>query len=76
MAKKLTFSFDKVADVLYLSFGDPQKAISEEREDGILIRKTHENGKIVGITIIDFEKRFGHLNSIPVSLEETDLISA
>ena len=75
MDKKLTLSYDKDADVLYMSFGAPQKAISEESEEGILIRRHPDTREVVGVTIIDFEKRFSSLQQLPITLEETLLFS-
>ena len=51
----VNFDYDKGADVLYISFGNPQEAICEEVSDGILLRKHIVTGKIVGITIIGYK---------------------
>jgi len=47
----LHWSYDEEADVLYISFGDPQPAVSIDM-DGVLIRYREEDGEIVGVTII------------------------
>lgn len=47
------FSYDKVSDVMYISFGKPLKCTTNEMEDGLLHRYT-QNGKLNGITIIDY----------------------
>jgi uncharacterized protein YuzE len=69
--RQLQMSYDKEADVLYVSFGAPQAAISEETSEGILLRKDPETGAIVGVTVLDFEKRFasGSATTLPVLLE-------
>lgn len=56
--RQLRLSYDKDVDVLYVSFGAPQEAVSEETGDGMLIRKHPETGEIVGVTILEFEERF------------------
>ena len=68
--KKLSFSYDKRADVLYLSLGKPQKALSREVDDGVLIRLDPKTKNIIGITIIDFSSRFksAHSKSIPLQV--------
>jgi uncharacterized protein YuzE len=49
---KLFIDYDKEADVLYLSFGKPQKADdSVHGEDGIIRRK--KGKKIIGLTVLN-----------------------
>jgi uncharacterized protein YuzE len=53
---KMWIDYDKEADVLYISFNRPQKALdSEMSPDGILRR--YRGGKLVGITILEASKR-------------------
>jgi uncharacterized protein YuzE len=52
--------YDKESDVLYISFGKPRKAIGIEIEAGDIIRIDPFNDKIVGITLIDFDVRYGN----------------
>jgi len=54
--KKMSFDYDEEADVLYLSFRQPQRATDTElRDDGILI---HRSGKrIVGVTVLEASTR-------------------
>lgn len=70
-SKKMSFSYDKKADVLYLSVGKPKKSISREIEDGILLRVDSKTKQITGLTIIDFESRFQKAKpkSIDINLE-------
>lgn len=58
MEKKLIYSYDKERDVLYVSIGKPQDAISEEIEDDIFANLNPKTKKVVGFTIINFEKKF------------------
>lgn len=48
---KLWVDYDKEADVLYISFGKPQKAEDATHEHNIIKRTS--KGKIVGITILN-----------------------
>ena len=69
--KKMSFSYDKKADVLYLSVGKPKKSISREVEDGVLLRFDSKSKEVTGLTIMDFESRFQKAKprTIDVSLE-------
>jgi uncharacterized protein YuzE len=69
--RKMSFSYDRKADVLYLSVGKPKKSISREIEDGILLRLDQKTKEITGLTIIDFEARFQKAKprTIDVNLE-------
>jgi len=58
MEERLRFSFDKEADVLDISIGKPAKAISKEIEDDFFIRVDPKTQKIVGFSILNFEKWF------------------
>lgn len=50
--KKVWTDYDDKADVLYISFGKPQKATDTiPTDDGILVRK--KGKKIIGFTILN-----------------------
>ena len=51
--------YDKEADVLYISFGKPKKAIGIEVDQGSVVRVNPFNDSVVGITIIDFSYKYG-----------------
>ncbi len=53
-AKKVKFSYDKEADVLYSYIDKPRPAISREEADSILIRRDPVSNEIVGFTIIGY----------------------
>ena len=61
MAKKLTteevkLSYDDEADVLYISFGEPEPADDADvTEQGVVIRLRQD--KIVGLTILNAQSR-------------------
>ena len=61
MAKRLTFFFDREADVLYLSVGKPRPALSKEVGDDILVRVDPKTHRVVGCTILNLTKRFGKM---------------
>ncbi len=54
--ENLKIDYDRGADVLYISFGEPAEANdSIEVQDGIVYRL--KDSKLVGITITNFNKR-------------------
>lgn len=57
MEKKMKFFFDKEGDILDISLGEPEEAISREIGDDIVVR-INSNDEIVGLTVLNFEKRF------------------
>lgn len=55
-SKRIWYSYDEEADVLYLNFKKPSHADdSELTDDDIIIR--YEKGKVVGITVLHASKR-------------------
>ncbi len=54
---RMMMSYDKDADVLYVSLGKPMKAIGREIENGVIERVDPKSKKIVGFTIVGFSKR-------------------
>ena len=56
--KELNIDYDETADVLYISFGPPIHALSEDIESGQLIRYDFDSGECVGITLLDFKDRY------------------
>jgi uncharacterized protein YuzE len=54
--KRVWYSYDEEADVLYLNFKKPSRADdSEITDDDVIIR--YENGEVVGITVLHASKR-------------------
>jgi len=58
MEEGLRFSFDKEADILDISIGKPKEAISKEIEDDFFVRVDPKTQRVVGFSIINFEKWF------------------
>ncbi len=66
----LRISYDKAADVLYLAFGKPRQGIDQEVSEGVFVRTDVRTHRAIGMTIIDFEKRFSRpiAESVPIDL--------
>ena len=54
----LSFHYDKSDDLFEIISGQPKKAISVEVADDVFVRKEIKTGKIIGFTILNFEKWF------------------
>ncbi len=55
----IDINYDPTSDVMYCSFGGPpSEAYSVETSEGVFIRLHPETNQPVGITIIDFSRRF------------------
>lgn len=58
-------SYDENTDVLYLSIYGPVAAITEEGDDGLLLRYSMVDENPVGVTILDFRRAWSqHLSSL------------
>ena len=45
-------------DILYLSIGEPTPSISDEIEEGIILRQRYlKRKKVTGVTILDYKYR-------------------
>ena len=65
----IDFDYDPVNDVMYCSFGQPVEAISVQcPQDGVFARVHPETRRAVGITIVDFSRRFSQHAGEPVSV--------
>lgn len=58
MEKDLIYSYDKVRDVLYISVGKPRESIGNEIADDIFALLDPTTKKVVGFTLVNFEKHF------------------
>ena len=61
----ITVDYDRPADVLYISFGEPRPGICIEETPGILVRVA-DNYEVVGFTVIDAKWRLE--NGYPMEL--------
>ena len=66
----LRIAYDKAADVLYLAFDTPKEGLDEEISAGVFVRLDAKTHRAIGVTIVDFEKRFSHpvAESVPIDL--------
>ncbi|MHA1582846.1 MAG: DUF2283 domain-containing protein [Candidatus Baldrarchaeia archaeon] len=55
--KKMWIDYDEEADVIYISFVYPPKAVEHEEDENGIIKNYDKNGNLVGLTIIE-AKRF------------------
>ena len=57
MARALIYSYDKKRDVPYVSIGQPRDAVSREVRSGIFVHLHPRTGKVIGYTLLDFQRR-------------------
>ena len=55
--EKIDWEYDAEADVLYLSFGEPQEAEGIDIGEGMIVRVDPQSNEVVGITIIGLSQR-------------------
>jgi uncharacterized protein YuzE len=74
MNKEPTFSYDKEADVLYISFSPGEKATTAvELNDNILLRFNRAEKRAIGLTLMDFSVLVQITNLGPRSFPLTGL---
>lgn len=71
--KKIELDYDEEADVMYISFGSPKEAITEEKGN-VGIRIDEKTKEIVGLTVINFKQTFSKPHkpitvSVPKAME-------
>jgi uncharacterized protein YuzE len=69
MAERLTFQYDREADILYINTVPPYpEQESEEFEDEIIVRLNPETGKVENFEVLFFTSRLlrSELFSLPV----------
>jgi hypothetical protein len=57
MGKEIRMVYDEVGDILDVSIGEPENAISREVEDDFLLRVDPESDVVVGFSILNFRKQ-------------------
>lgn len=70
------FSFDKEGDVLDISIGEPKKAISREINDDFFVRIDPNTQKVVGFSLLNFEKWFKGQNDQKIIPIKADFVLA
>ncbi|MHA1581940.1 MAG: DUF2283 domain-containing protein [Candidatus Baldrarchaeia archaeon] len=66
-------SYDHVADALYIKFSDGEVADSEEISEGVII-DYDQNGRVIGVEILNFSKRKIGLNRL-IMMKEEEIIA-
>ena len=57
--KRVDWEYDEEADVLYISFGKPKKALTMDLGSGILARYDKDTHEMVGFTITGLKAILG-----------------
>ncbi len=65
---KIVMSYDREADTVYISFGKPKKAVSEEIDPYIVVRRDPKTRETIGITITNFSKYFETKKKLSVEI--------
>ena len=55
--ENLNWDYDEEADVLYISIGEPQKALSVDIGEGAIVRYIESTGELVGLTLVGVKER-------------------
>lgn len=61
--QNLNWDYDDEADVLYLSVGEPQKALGVDIGEGLVVRMDATEREVVGLTVVGLRSRL--LKSLP-----------
>jgi uncharacterized protein YuzE len=55
--ENLNWDYDEEADVLYISVGEPLKAVALDLGEGVIVRYNEAAREVVGLTIIGVKQR-------------------
>lgn len=55
--ENLSWEYDEEADVLYISIGEPSKAVGVDIGEGAIIRYSEETKEVLGLTLIGMKER-------------------
>ncbi|MCK6466611.1 MAG: DUF2283 domain-containing protein [Candidatus Brocadia sinica] len=55
--ENLSWDYDEEADILYISIGEPQKAVGVDIGEGAIVRYREDTGEVVGLTLIGVKER-------------------
>jgi uncharacterized protein YuzE len=72
MGKEMKMAYDDAGDILDISIGDPEKAISREVEEDFFLRVNPVSGEVVGFSILNFRKWFKDskdIKTLPIKAE-------
>ncbi|GAB4419572.1 MAG: hypothetical protein OHK0032_15480 [Thermodesulfovibrionales bacterium] len=66
MGKELRIVYDDEGDILDISIGEPEEAISKEVEDDFFLRVNPVSGDVIGFSILNFRKWFKDSKDIKI----------
>lgn len=72
MGKEIKMAYDDEGDILDISIGSSEKAISKEVEDDFFLRVNPVSGEVVGFSILNFRKWFRDakdIKTLPIKAE-------
>ena len=69
----MVMSYDHVADALYTKFSDGEVADSGEISEGVII-DYDQNGRVIGVEILNLSKRKIDLNRL-IMMKEEEIIA-
>jgi len=72
MGKEIKMAYDDAGDILDISIGDPEKAISREVAEDFFLRVNPVSGEVVGFSILNFRKWFKDskdIKTLPIKAE-------
>jgi uncharacterized protein YuzE len=55
--ENLNWDYDEEADVLYISIGEPRKALGVDIGQGSIVKYVESSGEVVGLTILGVKER-------------------
>jgi uncharacterized protein YuzE len=56
-SQSLDWDYDEEADVLYLSVGEPEKALGVDIGEGLVVRMNATEKEVVGLTVVGLRSR-------------------
>jgi len=56
---KLQWSYDREADVLYISSDRPRPGVGIDLGNGLVLRYQQDTGELVGLTVLGLRQRLG-----------------
>lgn len=73
MGKEIRMVYDEEGDILDVSIGAPEDAISKEVEDDFFLRVEPDSGAVVGFSILNFRKWFKDAKDTKILPVKADL---
>ncbi|MBM3241303.1 hypothetical protein FJZ31_33895 [Candidatus Poribacteria bacterium] len=72
MAEEIKIGYDREGDVLEIFFGEPVPSIAHEVTEGVFLRRSINDVRLTGITILSLTKRFKDLELMSIPLEHQE----